>query len=415
MDKSINNLTCIILAGGFGTRLQSVVSNVAKPMAPMGNKPFLQILMDYLHNQGIARFVLALGYKADSVTQHFDEKQVPYAIQYVYEKEPLGTGGAIKNALSVITDENILVVNGDTFFEIQVKSFVDDAKISGAAFFMALMEKKSTNRFGAVQIENTKVISFGTPHADGLNNAGVYFIKKSKFLEVCQADKLSLEEEIFPRLLLLSQLHGKKYDAYFVDIGIPEDYMKAKNKLGKIEIDSSWSLFLDRDGVINKRIVDDYVKSVDEFHFIEGSLAAIAELSKLFERIVVVTNQQGIGKGIMTERNLSDVHRYMLSEIEREGGKIDAVYFAPQLSSENSEMRKPNPGMALQAKQDFTEIDFSKSVLIGDSDSDVRFGQNLGMITVKLDNIDPCKSSPELFRASLAECIELFNNVTFKN
>lgn len=412
MDKSLKNIPCIILAGGFGTRLQSIVSDVAKPMAPMGNKPFLHILMDYLHQEGLEKFVLSVGYKAETIIAYFEKLSLPYSIQYVVENEPLGTGGGIKKVLQAVDADEFLVVNGDTFFQLSIADFIRDAKSSETSFFMALMENKNSQRFGSVRLDGEFVVDFGTPHADGLNNAGVYFLKKSEFLSVCDADKCSLETEIFPKLIANKQLKAKSYEAYFIDIGIPEDYISAKNELGKIRIDKSWTLFLDRDGVINERIVGDYVKRVEDFHFMLGSMDAIVQFSKMFQRIIVVTNQQGIGKGLMTERNLLDVHRYMQSEVEKHGGKLDAVYFAPQLSAENSELRKPNIGMAKQAQTDFPEIDFSKAVMIGDSDSDMVFGQKAGMITVKLDNVDTCKSEPDFFRKDLAACLELFEICT---
>jgi D-glycero-alpha-D-manno-heptose 1-phosphate guanylyltransferase len=266
MDQSLKNIPCIILAGGFGTRLQSVVSEVAKPMAPMGNKAFLHILMDYLHQEGIENFVLSLGYKAETVSAYFEKLSLPYSIQYVIENEPLGTGGGIKNAIQSLDAENVLVVNGDTFFKLSLADFIRDAQSSEASFFIALMENKNAHRFGSVRLDGDFVVDFGTPHADGLNNAGVYFIKKSAFLAACDNDKISLETEIFPKLIDNKQLKAKRYEAYFIDIGIPEDYKRAKNELGKIRIDQSWTLFLDRDGVINERIVGDYVKHVEDFH-----------------------------------------------------------------------------------------------------------------------------------------------------
>ena len=148
------------------------------------------------------------------------------------------------------------------------------------------------------------------------------------------------------------------------------------------EIDKDWTLFLDRDGVINVRIPADYVKTTAEFHLLPGVSEAIAKANTLFGRVVVVTNQQGIGKGIMTERNLSEVHHYCSELLLENSAFIDKYYFAPHLASENSILRKPNPGMAHLAQADFPEIDFSKSVMVGDSDSDIEFGRKLGMHTV---------------------------------
>ncbi len=147
-------------------------------------------------------------------------------------------------------------------------------------------------------------------------------------------------------------------------------------------LDKSWTLFLDRDGVINERLMGDYVKRTEEFALLPGVSRAISKANRLFARVVVVTNQQGIGKGLMTERNLSDVHSYCSELLKTENARIDRYYFAPNLASENSVLRKPGAGMALQAKADFPEIDFEKSVMVGDSDSDIEFGRKLGMKTV---------------------------------
>lgn len=152
-----------------------------------------------------------------------------------------------------------------------------------------------------------------------------------------------------------------------------------------LKIDPSWTLFLDRDGVINQRIVGDYVKNNSEFILLPGVAEAISISNRLFNRVVVVTNQQGIGKGLMTTCNLNDVHRYCLELLKPMNAHIDAFYHAPALSSENSESRKPNTGMGYQAQKDFPEIDFRKSIMVGDSDSDIEFGKNLGMFTVFID------------------------------
>lgn len=154
--------------------------------------------------------------------------------------------------------------------------------------------------------------------------------------------------------------------------------------LKDLQINQSWTLFLDRDGVINERIVGDYVKTIDEFVFLPGVLEAITTFSSIFSHIFVVTNQQGIGKKIMTERNLSVIHNYMRSEIEKNGGKLTEIYFAPNLAGENNLLRKPNTGMGLQAKKDYPAIDFKRSIMVGDSNSDIEFGTNLGMKTIKI-------------------------------
>jgi histidinol-phosphate phosphatase family protein len=175
-------------------------------------------------------------------------------------------------------------------------------------------------------------------------------------------------------------------------------------------IDQSWTLFLDRDGVINKRIVGDYIKRTDEFFLLPNVAKAIAIANQKFGRVVVVTNQQGIGKGLMNTSNLSEVHRYCSELLHKQGAKIDAYYFAPALSSENSSLRKPNTGMALQAKQDFPEIDFNKSIMVGDSNSDIEFGENLGMVTVFVhENFSNAHDTAKYTVNSLYDFIKLIN------
>ncbi|MBO6517272.1 MAG: HAD family hydrolase [Bacteroidia bacterium] len=152
--------------------------------------------------------------------------------------------------------------------------------------------------------------------------------------------------------------------------------------MNSFKIDKSWTLFLDRDGVINKRLIDDYVKSWDEFEFLPGTINAIADFSQWFGVIVVVTNQQGIGKGLMTVDDLQSIHNQMVESIEQGQGRIDGIYFCPDLKHTNPVCRKPQPGMGYQAKEDFPEIDFSKSIMVGDSLSDMEFGRKLGMKNV---------------------------------
>jgi len=146
-------------------------------------------------------------------------------------------------------------------------------------------------------------------------------------------------------------------------------------------INTSWTIFLDRDGVINKRRVDDYVKSIDELDFLPGALEAIKEFSKIFGRVIVVTNQQGVAKGLMSSEDVHQVHDFLRKQVSAIGGQIDGIYFCPEWAHQVPNCRKPNPSMAHQAQKDFPAIDFSRSIMVGDMPSDIAFGKNLGMIT----------------------------------
>jgi len=158
-------------------------------------------------------------------------------------------------------------------------------------------------------------------------------------------------------------------------------------------VDSSWTLFLDRDGVINGRIIDGYVQNVSDFYFLPQVPQAIALCKRKFGRIIVVTNQQGIKKGIMSEEQLARIHTYLTEQIP----EIDRIYYSPYLACENHIMRKPNIGMALAAKKDFPEINFQKSIMVGDSQSDVDFGKNVGMFTVFISEDETQTSADGIF------------------
>lgn len=145
------------------------------------------------------------------------------------------------------------------------------------------------------------------------------------------------------------------------------------------QVNNNWTLFLDRDGVLNHQKEASYIFTWDEFIFYEGVLESLRFFAAQFKYIILVTNQRGIGKGLMTEKDLHQIHQNMQKSIELAGGRIDGIYYCPELESP---CRKPAPGMALQAQKDFPAIDFSKSVMVGNSMSDMEFGRNIGATTV---------------------------------
>ena len=172
-----------------------------------------------------------------------------------------------------------------------------------------------------------------------------------------------------------------------------------------MKFDNSWTLFLDRDGVINEREDGGYITKVEDFSFVPGSIKAIEKLSTIFGRIVIVTNQAGIGKGLMTEKQLQKVHAHMMKTIDLPDGRIDKIYHCPDKPDSNSPNRKPETGMAMQAKADFPEIEFSRSVIVGDSVSDMELGARLGMVKVLIDGKgeDPSVSKPDFQFESLKD------------
>lgn len=180
------------------------------------------------------------------------------------------------------------------------------------------------------------------------------------------------------------------------------------------KINSDWTLFLDRDGVINVRYVDDYVKKVEDFIFTENAEKAIAQLSRLFKRTVVVTNQQGIGKGVMSAEELTAIHAKMREDVLKAGGKIDAVYYCPDLKHKAGFCRKPNGGMALRARKDFPEIRFKQSLMVGDTLTDMLFGKRLGMRTVLIGGDAEALRSGEFVDACFASLSDFADYMSLK-
>lgn len=371
----------VILAGGFGTRLSHVVSDVPKPMAPIYGRPFLCYLLDRLADAGIQRVVLATGYMHEVIETYFDTMYRGLEIIYSNEDQPLFTGGAIRQAAEKIQSEDFVVLNGDTLFDIDFQQLYDFHTSHDAHLSIALRRVEDTGRYGAVTCENDRIVAFHEKtesQGAGDINGGIYAINRAWLLNQDLPTKFSFEKELMQPLAGDPHFYGLSFNDYFIDIGVPEDYFRAQQEF-KTLFPQDEFLFLDRDGILNKHLPGDYVRNWSMWEWLPGILEAMPVLAKRFKRIFIVTNQQGVGKGLMTEADLEDVHRHMLADIEAAGGRIDRVYVCTALESEKSPNRKPEIGMALQAQRDFPEVDFHRSVMVGDSKSDELFAQRSRM------------------------------------
>lgn len=386
----------VILAGGKGTRLASVVQDKPKPLADINGLPFLHYLLLDLKKKGIKEVVLLVGHMKELIMDYFKEEYHQLKVSYEIESEPRGTGGFIAE-LSTKWKEPILLINGDTYFDVDIQAMYEQFSKSNA-IQMAVKKVMNQDRYGVLEIENNRIVNFKVKSFidKGFINGGIYLLPKGIFKNYALPYSFSLEKEFFEAYkdeLFIEPFYS---NGYFIDIGIPEDYELAQSSIPKMifpKLDKSWSLFLDRDGVLNKHLPEDYVKTADEFQWINGSKEAVADFRSIFGRIVIVTNQQGIGKGLMTEYDLDKIHWKMQSDLEATGGHIDRVYHCPHRKEINSKCRKPKTGMAIQAKEDFPEIDFSKSIMIGDMSTDMEFGENLGMFNIKIGTTPSKKES----------------------
>jgi len=224
----------IVLAGGFGTRLQKVVGGVPKSMALINNRPFLEYLFDYLISQGVKKVVLAVGYKHESISGHFDNNYQSLAIQYSVETEPLGTGGGIRLALWKVESQNVLVLNGDSLFRVNCNELMEFHLKKKADATLALKRINDTGRYGRVVVNREKRITGfeekGQMTGPGYINGGVYVIGKLFLMEPSFRGRFSIEKECFERYYSDSGFYGFPANNYFLDIGIPEDYLKAQHE-----------------------------------------------------------------------------------------------------------------------------------------------------------------------------------------
>ena len=370
-------MECIVLAGGMGTRLRSVVSDVPKCMAEVAGKPFLHHIVRSLESAGFSHIIFSLGYKHECVEEWITLHNGPAEISYVVESEPLGTGGGVLLALSRAREENVFVLNGDTFFRVSFAEMLSAHMASGCSATLALKPMRDFDRYGAVTLSEGRIVNFGEKVycAEGLINGGVYVVRRPSLADMPR--KFSLEKDFFEPLARSGGIGGFESDGYFIDIGIPEDYAKAQSDFERGVMFPYDALILDRDGVINVLRPGDYVKSWDEFEFIDGALEALRILSGYFARTIVVTNQRGVGKGLMSRGDLDLVHSRMCSEIAKAGGAVDAIYCCTDVA-DDSPRRKPNPGMALEIMRDFPWISASGCMFVGDSESDMLFARNAG-------------------------------------
>ena len=393
MKKAVLSMIqqAIILAGGLGTRLREAVPDLPKCMAPVTGRPFLYHVINYLQQQGITSFIFSLGYKHEVIKQYLKDEFPSLKYECVIEAGPLGTGGAIQLACKHTAEKQVLVTNGDTLFKVNVPALAAFHTAQQAECTLALKPMTEFDRYGVVTVsEKGKVESFKEKqfYKEGLINGGTYLLNVERFLDHGFPLKFSFEKDYLEKSVHTGALSALAQDAYFIDIGIPEDFNRAQEELRHLplelkNIDKNWSLFLDRDGVINEDKPGSYIFSTDEFVFMEGGPELFKPLAERFKHIFVATNQRGVGRGLMTEETLLEILNKMKTEIVNAGGKMDAMYYATAINN-NDQLRKPNPGMALRAKAEFPDTDLRQSIMIGNNISDMQFGRAAGMFTIFL-------------------------------
>lgn len=386
----MNDLVAAILVGGLGTRLRPLTYTTPKPLIKINKRPFLYYLLTQLSHLNLKEVILLTGYKDDAIRKYCgDGKKWNLKITYSYEKESLGTGGALLNTPS-LPDKTILLLNGDTYINLELNEFLKFHKKKRAWVTIYAMEGELSERGSLILDKNCRVKKFLEKQKNGfgLFNAGAYLIDPSaiKYMRSLVAKgripkAFSLEKDAFPIFAAKNKLFAYKGRGFFIDIGTFDSLVQAKIFFKNREKGKP-AIFLDRDGVINKHR-EDYVKTPEEFVFEKNAIAGLKELSKLRLPIFIVTNQSMIGRGIATMGMLSKIHEKMLSVFKKNKIKISGIFICPHKPDDNCFCRKPRAGMLLRIQKKFG-IDLSSSYLVGDSSADILMGNIVGCTTILL-------------------------------
>jgi D-glycero-alpha-D-manno-heptose 1-phosphate guanylyltransferase len=223
-------MEAVVLAGGFGTRLRSLINGLPKPMAPVRNKPFLEYILDWLSEYNIRRIVISVGYKPESIISYFGHDFHGIPIEYAMEEKPLGTGGGIMNSITHVQENNIVVLNGDTYFPVDLDALISSHKRFMGKVTIALKKMTQAGRYGTVIMnEDDGIVQFHEKSLReiGLINGGIYVIRKSFLKEMDLPESFSFEKDILEKYADGTSLKGVVFEDPFIDIGIPEDYIKA--------------------------------------------------------------------------------------------------------------------------------------------------------------------------------------------
>lgn len=408
-------MIAVIMAGGKGTRIQSINKEVPKPMITILNKPILEYEIEVLKNQGIKDIILVVGYLKEVITDYFKNgEKFGVNISYIEENEPLGTAGALyylKNELN----EDFLLLNGDILFNIDINKFYLAHKKNNCLVTILTHPNSHPYDSGVIVANKnnqvTKRLTKEEPRLYYKNrvNAGIHFISNKLLDEFKELKKLDLDRDVLKPLILKHQLYVYDSPEYILDMGTPERYYQAIEDIKNNRIDEKClinkqkAIFLDRDGTINQYV--GFLTNINDLTLISGASEAIKMINNSGYLAIVITNQPVIARGELTFSELDEIHKKLETLLGNDGAYLDAIYYCPHHPDKGfkgevkelkieCECRKPKPGLIYQAAKDFN-IDLSKSYMIGDSKIDIECGKNVNLKTILLNkDLDDLNMNP---------------------
>lgn len=368
---NLSEISVAILAGGFGRRLRSKLPNTQKVLAKVGKYPFLEYLLNQLDKAGFKDVVICTGYKGWQVQKQFGKKFKHLSLHYSQEKYKLDTAGAIRLALPHLKSDNILVTNGDSFFDTDLRKFYQTHFKKRSKGTILLTEVSDTSRHGSVKIDKKeRIVTFQEKKKNnkgGLINAGIYLLKRSLLFEIPEKRSVSLEKEMFSKWIG-KDFYGFQGKGKFIDIGIPNDYVNAEKFFTRRFV------ILDRDGtIITER---NYLSDHSQVELIPEAAKGLKKIKALGLGLVVITNQSGIGRGFFSLKDLTLIHKKMISLLKKEGLKLDGIYFCPHKPDDNCTCRKPKLGLVKKAAKEHN-FDPKECFVIGDKELDIELGQKM--------------------------------------
>lgn len=409
----------VIMAGGKGTRIASVRSDVPKPMINICGKPILEHQIDNLKACGLTDIILVIGYLGDKIKEYFgDGSKFGVNIEYFVEDHPLGTAGALFKMPQLT--EDFLLLCGDVIIDVDFNRFIASHKEhqawaslvahpNGHPYDSSLLvtEIDAPKTVGGMPEDTHRVIRWMAKEDERTYyknrvNAGIELISP-ELLKVTMnnfvprhpetPDKIDLDRDVLKPNIPSGKIFAYDTPEYIKDMGTPDRFYETEKDIesGKVHArnlkNKQKAIFLDRDGTINKMV--GFVTKPEQFELIEGAAEAIKAINKSGYLAIVVTNQPVIARGDCTFEELQTIHDKMETELGKVGAFVDAIYVCPHHTDKgfegerpeykcNCDCRKPKPGLLLQAAKDFN-IDLSESYMIGDSHRDVEAGENAGV------------------------------------
>ena len=376
---------CVILVGGLGSRLGALTANSPKPLLQVGERPFLEILLWQAWRHGFQDVVLLAGHCGEQVEAFARDTPLreKLNIRVVHEPEPLGTGGALRFALSSL-DPTFLLTNGDSLFDFNWLDLTQQQK-TDTQVVMGLRALPDASRFGVVELDSGAVRGFYErgDSCGGLVNGGVYLMRREFVADL--PERCSLEAEVLPKLAEQGLVRGRLYDGFFIDIGVPRAFAEASASVPAALRRAA--IFFDRDGVLNEDF--GHVGDVSRFQWIPGAREAIKAVNDSGRFAFVVTNQAGVAKGYYVEESVRRLHAFMQAELQAIGAHIDAFRFCPfhpegtiSAYARASSWRKPEAGMLFDLMLHWP-VEKKGSFLLGDKASDLEAARRAGIVGIE--------------------------------